>query len=169
MTSEWWESRLPRDFLKNPTYAHQKTQTGGYTKSCEFSTIWAAVVTKQWNLVFVWIFMSQQQGLVCTSKGDLTAFTKIFIPNVLLRLSTNKSPGNDRTVYDSYGVLWAAHSIPRGFTRKRIPKLLKTILQSYMEMDRYVFFWAGTDISAIHGPIVDTDISKIFKSWFLLH
>ena len=26
-----------------------------------------------------------------------------------------------------------------------------------------------TDVSAIHGPIADTDISKIFKSSFLLH
>jgi len=26
-----------------------------------------------------------------------------------------------------------------------------------------------TDISAIHGPMADTDISKIFKSCFLLH
>ena len=35
-------------------------------------------------------------------------------------------------------------------------------------MDRYRFFGANTDadISAIHGPIADTDISKIFKSWF---
>jgi len=31
-------------------------------------------------------------------------------------------------------------------------------------MDRYGFFGAGTDISAIHGPI--SDISKIFKSCF---
>jgi len=33
------------------------------------------------------------------------------------------------------------------------------------------FFGAGTDanISAIHGPIADTDISKIFKSCYLLH
>jgi len=31
-----------------------------------------------------------------------------------------------------------------------------------------VFLGAGTDMSAIHGPIADTDISKFFKSCFLL-
>jgi len=36
-----------------------------------------------------------------------------------------------------------------------------------LEIDRYGFF--GTDILAIQGPILITDISKIFKSCFLLH
>jgi len=30
-----------------------------------------------------------------------------------------------------------------------------------IEIDRYGFFGADTDTSAIHGPIADTDISKI--------
>jgi len=40
-----------------------------------------------------------------------------------------------------------------------------------LEIDRYGFFGADadTDISAIHGPILITDISKIFKSCFLFH
>jgi len=36
-----------------------------------------------------------------------------------------------------------------------------------LEINRYGFFGADTDTSAIHGPIAD--ISKIFKSFFLLH
>jgi len=36
-----------------------------------------------------------------------------------------------------------------------------------LEIDRYVFFGADADIYAIHGPIAD--ISKIFKSCFLVH
>jgi len=36
-----------------------------------------------------------------------------------------------------------------------------------LDIDRYAFFKADTDISAIHGPIAN--ISKIFKSCFLLH
>jgi len=45
----------------------------------------------------------------------------------------------------------------------------ETLKASSLEIDRYGFFGASTDadISAIHGPI--TDISKIFKSCFLLH
>jgi len=35
------------------------------------------------------------------------------------------------------------------------------------KIDRYGYFEAGTDISAIHGPIAD--ISTIFKPFFLLH
>jgi len=35
-----------------------------------------------------------------------------------------------------------------------------------LEIDRYGLLGADTDTSAIHGPI--TDISKIFKSCFLL-
>ena len=43
--------------------------------------------------------------------------------------------------------------------------------KTQLEIDRYGFVGADTDvdISAIHGPIADTDISKIFKSCFLLH
>jgi len=37
-----------------------------------------------------------------------------------------------------------------------------------LEIDRYGFFEADTDISAIHGLIADTNISKILKSCFLL-
>jgi len=36
-----------------------------------------------------------------------------------------------------------------------------------LEIDRYGFFRADTDILAIHGPIAD--ISKFFISCFLLH
>jgi len=36
-----------------------------------------------------------------------------------------------------------------------------------LEIDRYGFFGADTDISAIHGPIAD--ITEIFISCFLLH
>jgi len=36
-----------------------------------------------------------------------------------------------------------------------------------LEIDRYDFFGADADVSAIHGPL--TDIPKIFKSCFLLH
>ena len=38
--------------------------------------------------------------------------------------------------------------------------------KTQLEIDRYGFVGADTDadISAIHGPIADTDISKIFKS-----
>jgi len=36
-----------------------------------------------------------------------------------------------------------------------------------LEIDRYVFFGADTDISAIHGPTAD--ISKFLISCFLLH
>jgi len=36
-----------------------------------------------------------------------------------------------------------------------------------LEIDRYGFFGADTDISAVHGPIAD--ISQFFKSCFLLH
>ena len=41
----------------------------------------------------------------------------------------------------------------------------------WVEIDRYGFFGtdADTDISAIHGPIADTDVSKFLKSCFLLH
>ena len=38
---------------------------------------------------------------------------------------------------------------------------------SQVEIDRYGFFGSDTDRSDIHGPI--TNISKIFKSCFLLH
>ena len=38
-----------------------------------------------------------------------------------------------------------------------------------LEIDRYSFFEADTNLSAIHGPILITDISKNFKSYFLLH
>jgi len=38
-----------------------------------------------------------------------------------------------------------------------------------LEIDRYGFFEADTYISAIHWPIPITDISKIFKSYFLLY
>jgi len=38
-----------------------------------------------------------------------------------------------------------------------------------IRIDRYDFFGADADISAIHGPIADADISEIFKSCFLLH
>jgi len=31
------------------------------------------------------------------------------------------------------------------------------------------FFEADTNISAIHGPIADIDVSRIFKSCFLLY
>jgi len=39
----------------------------------------------------------------------------------------------------------------------------------YFKVDQYGFFGADIDILAIHGPIANTDISKIFKSCFLLH
>jgi len=42
-------------------------------------------------------------------------------------------------------------------------------LSPSLEIYRYGFFGADTDISAIHGPIADTDTSKIFKSCCLLH
>jgi len=38
-----------------------------------------------------------------------------------------------------------------------------------LEIDRYGFFGADTDLPAIHGLIADADISKNFKSCFLLH
>jgi len=41
------------------------------------------------------------------------------------------------------------------------------LLRLSVEVNRYGFFGVDTGISAIHGPI--TDISKIFKSCFLLH
>jgi len=39
----------------------------------------------------------------------------------------------------------------------------------FEEIDQYGFFEAKTNISAIHGPIPTSDISKIFRSCFLLH
>jgi len=38
-----------------------------------------------------------------------------------------------------------------------------------MEINRYGFFGADTNILAIHGPMPITGISKIVKSCFLLH
>jgi len=38
-----------------------------------------------------------------------------------------------------------------------------------VEIDQYDFSGADTNISANYGPIAYTDISKIFKSCFLLH
>ena len=45
------------------------------------------------------------------------------------------------------------------------------IMNNQLEIDRYGFLGADTsaDISANYGLIADTDISKIFKSCFLLH
>jgi len=37
-----------------------------------------------------------------------------------------------------------------------------------LEIDRYVFSRVDTDILAIHGPIADIDISKIFNLVFCL-
>jgi len=50
--------------------------------------------------------------------------------------------------------------------RRSLLLRLSVIVVSRSEIDRYGFFEADIDISAIHGPI--TDISKIFKSCFLL-
>ena len=38
-----------------------------------------------------------------------------------------------------------------------------------LEIDRYGFFVADTDILAIDGPIADTDVPQIFKSCFLFY
>jgi len=38
-----------------------------------------------------------------------------------------------------------------------------------LEIGRYGFFEADSDTSAIHEPIPIANISKIFKSYFLLH
>jgi len=54
-----------------------------------------------------------------------------------------------------------------GFWEWLCSNFSRTLHNSPIEIDRYGFFDADTDISAIHGPI--TDISKIFKSCFWLH